>query len=162
MNTTRKEILDAVILLALAIFLGFVLGLNAGCTPKRVSPTVHWNESPAQIAQDAAVQAAGIGGVVYLVAPTGSMEPALMGGDYVVVDPKFPYNQLSVGRMTNYQARWLPPEDPTVTHWASAKQGNEWIMDGEHNAHYENTQSYLMGPIEFKGVVTDIYTTRNQ
>lgn len=146
--------------LALVIAAGIASGVISlsGCTPKRTSPTLHYNSSGV----DAAIQASAIHRVSYRVAPTGSMMPFLQGGDFVVVDTRFPYEKLAVGDLVNYQARWLPADFPTVTHWTASKTGNEWIMDGQANAHYENTKPYLMGVNEFRGKVTDIYTTRSR
>jgi hypothetical protein len=129
------------------------------CTPKRDTIPTFWEQTPMQAQIAANLHANEVGGVAYLVAPTGSMEPFITGGDFVVVKP-VPYSTVHVGMAANYQARWRPPESPTVTHWVAAKLGDEWVMDGQANKYYERDASQLMGEKEFRGQVIAIYTQR--
>ena len=100
-----------------------------------------------------------VGGVAYVVAPTGSMRPTLEGGDYVVVKT-IKFEGLIPGMMVNYQARWLRADRPTMVHWCVRKYGDDWVMDGENNKEYENKKENMMGEKEFRGIVIAIYTTR--
>lgn len=135
--------------------------LLAACTPKRNEIQTFWGQTPMQALVAAQLHANEVGGVVYSMAPTGSMRPTLEAGDMIVVKP-IPYKDVQQGMMLNYQARWLPPTHLTVTHWASQKFGNEWIMDGGANPAYERNSTQRMGEKEFRGQVIAIYTTREK
>lgn len=145
-----------VILVVLA-FVSIVL-LMTSCTPKRQDVLVFYGNSARQSLIAASLHAKDVGGVFYQAATTGSMEPYITGGDYIVVK-KIPYKDVTVGMMANYQAVWRPADAPTVVHWVAAKQGNKWIMDGQANKTYEGS-GQLMGEKEFRGIVVGIYTTR--
>lgn len=128
-----------------------------GCTPKRERIPVFSAETPAQAETLAWIDAAAfVGAQVYRVQPTGSMAPTLQAGDFLVVKP-LPYADLRVGQMVLYQARWRKPDEVPVTHWASARAGDEWIMDGEANRYYERSDAQRMGRKEYRGVVTAVY-----
>lgn len=133
----------------------------AACTPKRDVIPTYWGLTPTQARLASELHAKDVGGLFYHVAPTGSMEPFLTGGDYIVVQ-KVPYKDVKPGMMANYQARWLPPSSPTVTHWVADRLGDEFIMDGQANSIYENKGNMLMGEKEFIGQVIAIYTTREK
>ena len=146
-------------LLAL-LLVGFALVL-AGCGPKAPDKSMILWEQPAP-AIAAALHAKEIGGLVLQIAPTGSMEPFLTGGDYVVADVKFPFDRIKEGDVLIYKARWRPADANVVCHRAAAKSGDEWIMDGIANAHYETGSDGRMGPAEFRGKVVQVYTKRKK
>lgn len=135
-----------------------ILLLMTSCTPKRQDVPVFWGNTPIQSFLAADLHAKDVIGKVYQAASTGSMEPKIAGGDYIVVVP-IPYKNVSVGMMAMYQAVWLAADAPPVVHWVAAKQGDSWIMDGQANRHYEGN-GQLMGEREFRGIVVGIYTTR--
>lgn len=135
--------------------------LLAGCTPKRNEIQTFWGQTHTQALISSQLHANAIGGIAYRVAPTGSMRPTLEADDFIVVKP-IPYKDVQQGMAANYQARWLPPTDQTVTHWVSKKFGDEWIMDGEANSSYEKSANMRMGEKEFRGQVIAIYTTREK
>lgn len=143
--------------LVLLAFISVVL-LFTSCTPKRQEVPVYWGNTPRQAVVAAGLHAKDVGGVIYQVAPTGSMRPFLEAGDIIVVKP-IPYENVEVGMMANYQASWLPADSPTATHWVADKLGDEYIMDGQANKHYEG-RGQLMGKKEFRGIVVGVYTTR--
>jgi len=144
-----------------------ILGLTAlflalvGCTPKRGDVPTYWGNTPQQALEASKLHARDIGGAYSIILPTGSMEPKITGGDYIVYVNR-PYSSVKVGMLAIYKARWLPPKSSQVCHWVSAKQGDEWIMDGEANRAYENKRDQLMGEKEFIGEVVAIYTTREK
>ena len=138
-----------------------VVALFSGCTPKRLEIPTYWEQTPAQAFLASKAHANDMGGTFFIVAPTGSMEPFMIGGDYIVVKP-IKYEEIKPGMMLNYQARWLPSTSSTVTHWAASMFGGEWIMDGQHNSHYEKGDNERMGPKEFRGQVVAIYTQRKK
>lgn len=132
-----------------------------GCTPKRGDIATYWGNTPNQAQEAARLHAKDVGGEYSLILPTGSMEPKLSGGDWIVWVAR-PYSSVKVGLLAVYKARWLPSDHDQVCHWVSAKQGEEWIMDGENNDRYENTKGQLMGPREFIGEVVAIYKIKEK
>lgn len=70
------------------------------------------------------------GGTTYLVAPTGSMRPALQADDIVVVK-KIPFADIKVGDVILYHATWRPDGSPPVCHRAVQKDKYGWIMSGD-------------------------------
>lgn len=159
MNTLRR--------FASALLVGAVL-LFTACSPKPDTTIVLWNQpSPALASLAHVAERPGL--VRFNVLPTGSMEPFMTGGDYIVVDTTVPFTReaLPDGCLCNY----LPDQDKikqfypglqpgvTVTHMLAAWSGDGCIMSGVANAHYEG------GPIRMKkenyrGKVIAIYTTR--
>jgi hypothetical protein len=129
----------------------------AGCGPRPDKNIVLWEQPAPQIAAQA--HASEINGRAFLVLPTGSMEPLITGGDWVVVDLRVKYEQIQKGDIVQYQANWLPPTAPTVIHMAAAKLGDKWIMDGINNAHYERG-SQMLTRADYRGKVVQIYTRR--
>ena len=129
-----------------------------GCSPRQPDAwLVLWEQPAPQIAAQA--HAREIAGLAFLVLPTGSMEPLITGGDWVVVDLRVKYEQIQKGDIVQYQANWLPPTAPTVIHMAAAKMSDKWIMDGINNAHYERG-SQMLTRADYRGKVVQIYTKR--
>lgn len=137
------------------------LVLLAGCSVKQDTPATFWNQLPEQARIAATLQAQEIGGICYKVAPTGSMEPMLTGGDYIVVDTGFPFEQLKKGQPITYYASWLPEGAWPVTHSTSAKHGDGWIVDGIANREYEKG-NWTVTKKNYIGKVIAIYTTRTK
>jgi signal peptidase I len=147
---TRRAILAA--LLAL---------VASGCAPTRPDASlIFWEQpSPQLAAQAHARERAGL--IAFVVLPTGSMEPFITGGDYVVVDMNASFASIQAGEVLIYQANWLPKSSPPACHMAAAKHGDGWIMDGIANRHYENGKMTMM-PEDYRGKVIAIYTTRKK
>lgn len=134
-----------------------------GCEPKPDKSLILWEQPSPKIA--AQLHAAERDVLKALeVLPTGSMEPFLTGGDYIVVDFSVPYDSIKKGDLLIYKARWLPQTDeqPVVCHMAASKQGDEWIMDGIHNEHYESSKEFRMGRKEYRAKVIQVYTKRKK
>ena len=131
-----------------------------GCAPKPDKSLILWEQPAPQIAAQAHAQE--IGGLALHVLPTGSMEPFLTGGDWIVADTHADYTSIRAGNLVIYQASWLPPQSPVVCHMAASKSGDKWIMDGIANAHFENSANgnLHMGRAEFRGIVRQVYTRR--
>lgn len=145
------------------LFVLFALAL-AGCGPKQPAPSlILWGQPSPKLAALAHVQS--VAGTRLLLAfevmPTGSMEPFLTGGDWVVADWEATYETIKASDLVLYQANWLPPTSLLVVHMAAAQSGDEWIMDGIANAHYERG-SYRMGRAEYRAKVIQIYTKREK
>ncbi len=138
-------------IITLVVLLGF------GCTPKREMPPVVEHASKEEARSAAWVQAGKIAGQIYEVADTGSMKPYLLGGEFVVADLSYPYENIYEGMMTLYQARWLSRAYPPVCHFASKKLGKDWAMEGSNNSTYENTAQTAMGLEEYIGRVIAVH-----
>jgi len=145
--------------LALCVAL-VVAAVFAGCAPKPDASLVLWEQPAPQVAAQA--HAREIGGLALVVLPTGSMEPFITGGDWVVVDPRLSYETIQPGQILLYQAGWLPASSPPVVHMAAAKSGDAWIMSGLANAHYENAANggLHMTRAHYRGRVVQVYTRR--
>lgn len=148
------------LLVALTVILGGIL-IIVRLQPKRDSIPTTWGMTDRDASAMARSIAAKLNGVSFRIAPTGSMEPFITGGDYVVM-VKVPYSSVHVGMLAIYQARWRPADAPMVMHWVAAKSWDQWIMDGQHNKTYENTADQLMGEKEFRGSVVAIFTQRKK
>jgi len=133
------------------------LALLAGCAPKPDASIVLWEQPSPQIAAEA--HAREISGRALWVQPTGSMEPMISGGDWIVVDYRLSFDTIRPGKIINYQAGWLPFPNPTVTHMAAAKSGDAWIMSGIANKHYEGG-AQAMTREQYRGTVVQVYTRR--
>jgi hypothetical protein len=157
-NERTRNAKSAIEVILVVMALTSIVLLMTSCTPKRQDVPVFWGNTPRQAIIAADLHARDVVGKVYQAAPTGSMEPKITGGDYIVVVP-IPYKNVAAGMMANYQAAWRPADAPTVTHWVADKQGDKYIMDGQANKHYEGS-GQLMGEKEFRGIVVGIYTTR--
>jgi signal peptidase I len=121
---------------------------------------IYWEQpSPMLAAQAHAKERAGL--VWYNVLPTGSMEPFLTGGDYIVADSTVPWEKLQPGDLVVYQASWLPATSPVVCHMIAAKSGSGWVMDGIANRHYENGRQTMYRE-SYRAKVIAVYTKRQK
>lgn len=91
--------------LILAVGIIVAICMSCGCQPTREEIAVHHESSALAVGIAAALEAKDRDGKVYIVAPTGSMRPTLLDGDYIVA-LKTPYADLKVGMVVNYFATW--------------------------------------------------------
>lgn len=147
----------------IAIRLLFIVAvaLLTACGPKAPDRSlILWEQPAPNIAANAhASERPGLR--AFHVLPTGSMEPFLTGGDWIVVDYGAPFASIKAGDLLVYQANWLPADAPPVTHMAAARSGPGWAMDGIANRHYENGTQTMM-PADFRGKVIQVYTKRKK
>lgn len=111
------------------------------------------------LTQDQAFNAASIdieenGGKIYTLLPTGSMEPLLHGGDYVVVKNKG-FDDLSPGEVIAYVPDWSINRLPTI-HRVLLRDSYGLLVAGDavkgnEEAHFRVT------PKNYIGVVTAVY-----
>lgn len=143
--------------------------LLAGCEPKPDRSLVLWEQPSPDLASAAHVKERP-GLIRYQVLPTGSMEPFMTGGDYVVVDTTVPFDKahVPVGSLVNYlpspdKLRYYPGLAPgvTVTHMLAAWSDDSAVMDGLHNAHYEGGVLSIT-KANYVGKVIQIYTKRRK
>lgn len=136
------------------------VGALCGCGPKAPDASLILWEQPSPVEAAMAHARERLGLQALYVLPTGSMEPFLTGGDWIVVDLSAPFESLAPAMLVLYQARWLPQSSPPVVHMAAARLGDEWIMDGINNSHFERADSQRMGHAEYLGTVIQVYTAR--
>lgn len=139
----------------------FVLFALAACFPKHVDPTLYIYDTEREASESARLQALDIHGRVFHVEPTGSMEPLLHGGDYIVVKLGWPADPKTlVGHVLTYQAQWLPPTSLPVTHRAT--DCDQWGLLCEGDAvdanHPEN--KYRVAQSNYIGEVVAIYRVK--
>lgn len=144
-----------------------VLTLTA-CGPKAPDPSIVLWEQPDPATAARLHAAEKPGHIWYSVAPTGSMEPFVTGGDAVVVDTTFRFEDLKPAMFANYlpDEKKLPrypglQKGTTLIHMFAAWSGDAAIMDGIANAHYERGE-LAVRKHEFKGRVVQVYTKRKQ
>jgi signal peptidase I len=134
--------------LACIILAAFV----AGCSPQAPDASlVLWEQPAPEIAARAHAREKDM--LAYRI--TGrSMEPLLVEGDFVVIDIRVPYAELSEGDVVAYQPDWLPN---LVLHRLAAKSGDSWKLDGINNGVYD--PSY-MSRKHYWGRMVQGYTRR--
>lgn len=131
--------------------------LLAACSPKPDAGLVLYSQPAPQVAAEA--HAKEIGGWAQRVDNTGSMEPLIAGGDWMVTDLRPTFADIREGWVCLYKSRGLPPDSRPVAHMAAAKSGETWIMTGLANANYERG-AIAMTRWDFLGQVVQVYTRR--
>lgn len=118
-----------------------------------------WEQPSPKIAAN--LHASEKGFIAFEVLPTGSMEPYLTGGDWVVIDSLFPFDKITEGDVAVYSAAWLVG-GPLVIHQCAARSGDSWIMSGIANHNYENAINGLGGMTRdrYRGKLVQVYTKR--
>jgi uncharacterized protein YceK len=128
----------------------------SGCgTIAHIDPPLHFAPSELAAYVSASEDAMAVGGDVYYVRDTHSMEPTLWGGDYLASDPNAPYKDRVAGEIAVYDADWVPDADPYVTHRIAAITSTGWIMSGDNNATSE--AQWRVTADEYKGLVVAIW-----
>ncbi len=131
----------------------------AGCGyPNHIDPPLHTEPLPNMTFLAAQARAHDLGGIVYHVANTHSMEPLLQGDDYVVVDlaANHPYATLKAGQVITYHADWYPAAP--VTHRLVKQDQYGWVLSGDNNANSES--GWRVTEKTYIGVVDSIYRTK--
>lgn len=154
------------------LFALFVPLFLFGCFAKHDDPPLLTYDTAALTRQSALLHAVDVNGKspvgqpqkgLYHVLDTRSMEPLLKGGDYIVVDTKFPYAKLTKGVPITYQAQWQPPAAPPVTHRTQAKYPDGWVCSGDANGINGNrgpVENWRVTEKEFVGKVVGIYRVK--
>lgn len=78
-----------------------------------------------------------LGATVFAVTDTGSMRPALQGGDFVVTR-RDALADVKAGDVLIYRATWRPTGANLVIHRAVQKDSHGWIMSGDSAPHSES------------------------
>lgn len=126
-----------------ALVIAFAL-MVAGCWPGHKDPSVHVH-ADTQAAQQAMIaSAARIDGFFYKADPTGSMEPLIHGGDYLVI-AYTPFAELQVGQVVV-----LKYNEARVVHRIEAQIGDGWITSGDSNPRIDRevmTRDHYIGTV---------------
>ena len=126
--TRRPFLLLVVSLLSVAF-----LCLSPGCGyPKHLDPLLLTFPTKELADLSARARAKDIGGLIYTVADTHSMEPLLMGGDLIVVETRVTFEEVKPGQVVNYHADWAPPPELTVTHRVLERDSDGLLMAGDN------------------------------
>lgn len=139
----------------LSVLAALLLG---GCSTVSPDPAlVHWGEPDAWWVAN--LHAERIQGGAWEIAPTGSMEPFLTGGDYVVGSFDAPWEGIKPGDVLLYDANWRDPDLPLVCHLAVQRSGDGWIMTGIASPYSESGSRTLMRS-DYRASVVAAYTPR--
>jgi hypothetical protein len=133
-NDCLSAVLAGLLLLGIALLVWGLAGCSTVAGSRRVDPPLYFETSPIAAEMGARLHAFDVGGMPLRVKDTHSMEPLLMGGDFVVVAIR-PYAELESGRVVSYRADWA--EGQIVTHRTVQKDAAGWIMSGDHNPRSE-------------------------
>lgn len=116
-------------ILLLCALVSFIIWALTACSQKREDIMVYHESSTIAASISASLEATDKHGKFYLVAPTGSMEPTLHGGDYVVAVPT-PFAALAVGMIVNYTPTWNEGR-LTCHRIVAAWPTGGWVMEGD-------------------------------
>lgn len=140
-----------------ALWVLFVAGCATASPGGRLDPTIHFAPTDLQAWYAAEYAAAQEGGDVYYLQDTHSMEPLMWGGDYLVVVPG-KFESWKVGQVLTYDAEWMPPGEPNVTHRIVGKDEYGLIMSGDNNPFSE--ASWRVTDANDVGIVTGIWRVK--
>ncbi len=170
---TRRNLLT---LLRAALFalvtVSTIAFLISGCGyPKHIDPPVLTYPTSNMAWLSALARAKDIGGTVYNVADTHSMEPYLQGGDYVVIDPRVAFADVPVGIPIGYKAEWQPAGGSPVLHRVigrDASLGGGLLVEGDNvkplidsngqDLHRES--SFRVKASQYLGVLDGVYRVK--
>ena len=97
-----------------------------------------------------------INGRAFLTMPTGSMEPTLTGGDWLVV-AWVPFNELRNGEIIVYRAKWVPEGGLPVCHRIVGRDKYGLIMSGDANKQSE--AQWRVTEADYVGKLIAVYRT---
>lgn len=145
--------------LVVSLLFVVVVGLVAlttlpGCTVKHEDIAVYHESSPAAAEAAATLEAKDKGGAVHLVAATGSMEPTLHGGDYVVGLPTA-FADLRVGMIVDYTPDWNERR-LTVHRLVATWPDGGFLAEGDGPKNAAETQSRV-STVNYVDHVTSVY-----
>lgn len=132
-----------------------------GCAsiPSPNPALVVWNEPYPWLAANQ--HADRISGGAFEIADTGSMEPFLVGGDFVVGDFAAKWEGIKPGDLLVYDPNWADASVPLVCHLAVERSGDGWVMTGIANQYSESGSRSLM-LADYRARVVAVYTARNK
>jgi len=140
--------------------------LSSGCSPDRVNPPVILCEDALDASVKSQILAIELNGKYsngipkgwYTVTGSGSMEPTLHGGDFIVIDKSIQLSSSQLGHILTYFPDWKPVRENTV-HRMVAWDKSGAIMEGDAEvAHTENRNRVNKG--NYDGEVVKIYRAK--
>ncbi len=140
----------------LATLLSFSLLLLGSCGyPSHIDPPIYLYPNAGLTYALSYARAADIGGLMFVLLDTHSMEPLLQGDDRLVVETSKgrPYSSLIAGEIIAYRADWAP-EVPMV-HRLISKDKDGWILSGDANVYSES--GWRVNEATYIGVVIEVY-----
>lgn len=149
--TRRLFLFTLVTVLAIVL-----LAAPSGCGyPKHIDPPLYTFETQRLAQLSAEAYAKSVGGKVYSVADTHSMEPVIKGGDWIVIAP-LPFQDRKPGEIITYVPTWRPG-DQTATHRISLIDKDGLLVEGDNvdGEHPEN--KWRVTATNYRGVVVAIY-----
>jgi hypothetical protein len=154
-KTTRRQLTRG------AIFgLFFTLLLLIGCgRAKPIDPPVYLYNDAVSAEFAAVLKSKLTGGTAYKIAPTGSMSPLLVGGEFISTNPTVPLDQ-TLGKPIAYWPEWKATYEGKlvpVVHRNVAMDRYGAIMEGDSVPHGRNEAKYRVTQKNYIGVVDGIY-----
>ena len=146
-----------VVTLAFIFALLIVLVLASGCgRAVPIDPPVFRYDIEMLTRLSAEAHARSVNGEVFKLANTGSMEPFLTGGDWLVVS-RVPFNELKDGEIILYRAQWADKGLPPVCHRIAGRDRHGLIMSGDANKHSE--ARWRVNDADYAGKLIAVYRT---
>ena len=148
---TKRTLLCSLAVIAVLVALVLV---HSGCAPKRETLAVYHESSPLAASIAAGLEAKDKGGLSYIVAPTGSMEPTLHGGDFVVGVPT-PIAELKVGMIGNYTPE-RNEKRLTIHRIVATWPTGGFVLEGDGEKNRAETKS-IMDATNYANHVISVY-----
>ncbi len=125
-----------------------------GCGyPAHIDPPLRTEATPLMLQLAAQAEAKAIGGIVLTIdASKHSMEPLLLNGDLVVVDPRITFEQVRLGTVIVAQER---ATGPSICHRATTRDAEGILTSGDHNA--KSDTALRATKANYLGTVVSIY-----
>jgi signal peptidase I len=155
-NRRTFEVLGLAVFLAASIICSAVLvAMLQGCSGgKRIDPPLYFESSLPAARLAAHLHAQDAGGVIFQLLPTGSMEPLMKGGDFIVVRGGG-FDALQEGQVIAYRAAWIPGDGLPVAHRLVGRDSHGWILSGDNNPRSE--PQWRVTERNYIGLVIAIY-----
>ncbi len=152
-NRIVRDMLTSIFIVATLV----VLVLLSGCgRAPNIDPPVFRYDIEMLTRLSAESHARGVKGEVFRLAPTGSMEPFLTGGDWLVVE-RVPFAELKDGEIIVYRAQWAEKGAPPVCHRIAGRDKYGLIMSGDANRHSE--ARWRVTDADYAGKLIAVYRT---
>lgn len=160
-------------LFAIALFIAMVF--TSSCQPPRIDPPLILRPTAMQAFLEASIHARdlhldthapGAAGTIYNVQDTHSMEPVLIGGDWIVVDRTVRLKDVRVGQIVVYMAQWRPGNATPVCHRIASREADGRLIVSGDNVRPEidaqgrnrrSEASYRVDEENLVGVVIERY-----
>ena len=96
-------------------------------------------------------------GLRFVVSDTGSMEPHLTAGDYLVADFSFEYDDLKPYDVVLYDPVWNTNNSRLVCHFTYERRGTSWVMLSTGPRFNFETGSIMLSLEHYRAKVIAVY-----